>query len=642
MASTVVDPMEVFASMTASLLEKQPKPFNPMYAIKPAPPHKLKVGGKPPREVFYRDTLIFMTSLPPPVQSKLCTCKYLCNGDAASIICHSCSIYDPTKAAYYCSKCFPTRHPWYRVPHLHTVIENDESISHTLKVAHRIAEASRYDNEGKGILRKIQNQKPNLAFVADDEKVDNQLREYGRKVTALEDHVLQLRERLRRDIIHGDVIPQRRSLYTNSETDVARGQHLIRMSDESSDLIDSTPTSGTLLDSTRAESATNNSAESTNPEEDGGGEAGGDQTRTKLEQLRRQPIFDSEPLFTSLQESERFDESAPETVGGSGGGWNRADVRKLALTERSPFLRGDTADSADSMTFSPDEGGSFFREDSNFNIARSAGPHLQAIEETDSVVTEPTEAGISPTRQDTTTAVVATTAPLNPQLSLSENPEVTSAAIFPPTGNNDSAAPQWDQVALTEEAEEKGTSLSSPGGLRRVLSGISFTSVAHSDIDSVHPHSFNQHHHEPYLHVTPFGQQTAAATAAATASSSSDPRDRPAPLSGNSNEERTHQHQSKQEQPSLSAKLRSAQSANWLSSIASVEEASLEGSISTMGSSSAASDSDVSSLSKSSISIQRIFKGYLARRTVSKMLTTRLMRVFSLEANRGTNTVCCS
>ena len=74
---------------------------------------------------------------------------------------------------------------------------------------------------------------------------------------------------------------------------------------------------------------------------------------------------------------------------------------------------------------------------------------------------------------------------------------------------------------------------------------------------------------------------------------------------------------------------------SWFGSIASVETAGITGTTGTTGTVGDGNDSDISSLTRSAVSIQRILKGYLTRRIVSKMLCTRLMRVFSLEANRG-------
>lgn len=186
---------DVLYAMADSLMEKVPKPFNPTLKFYDKPV-TFKIGGRPPREIFYRQTMTFLTKLPPPVQSKSCSCQYLCQGDAAVIKCHSCSIYTPTNSAFYCQKCFDARHPWYRVPHIYTSIEKDESIEHTLKIAHRVSEAARYEQEGQEILKGIIREKERMQFIGDDEKVDNRIREYGRRAVALEDHITQLRQKL--------------------------------------------------------------------------------------------------------------------------------------------------------------------------------------------------------------------------------------------------------------------------------------------------------------------------------------------------------------------------------------------------------------------------------------------------------------
>eukprot|EP01036_Dinobryon_divergens_P026931 gene26931-35628_t len=58
---------------------------------------------KPPKEIFYRQTQLFLTSLPPAVAPKQCTCRYLCDGAMADIKCFSCCIYDPYGSALYCN-----------------------------------------------------------------------------------------------------------------------------------------------------------------------------------------------------------------------------------------------------------------------------------------------------------------------------------------------------------------------------------------------------------------------------------------------------------------------------------------------------------------------------------------------------------
>jgi hypothetical protein len=207
----VVQLNDVLYAMADSVMETVPKPFNPVLKFQDKKIN-IKIGGKPPREIFYRKTLTFLTKLPPPVQPKLCSCQYLCDGDPAVIKCHSCSIYTPTNAAFYCQKCFDARHPWYRIAHIYSSIEIDESIEHTLKVAHRISEATRYEKEGQELLKGLMHEKSRVEYIADDEKIDNQMREFGRRAVALEEHIEQLRKNLRVDM---EVNVRRKSLVMN-------------------------------------------------------------------------------------------------------------------------------------------------------------------------------------------------------------------------------------------------------------------------------------------------------------------------------------------------------------------------------------------------------------------------------------------
>ena len=148
---------------------------------------------QPPKEIFYRNSVTFMTVLPPPTMPKRCSCVYLCTGAKATIKCLSCAIYDPNRVGYFCDACFKVnnigpyhyrfrcyycyhcyywhqvasclyccfpsflpfnqlmsllnfsqitltrqaRHPWYRVPHIYTSITKDENIEYTLKIQNR-------------------------------------------------------------------------------------------------------------------------------------------------------------------------------------------------------------------------------------------------------------------------------------------------------------------------------------------------------------------------------------------------------------------------------------------------------------------------------------------------------------------------
>ncbi len=195
----VVNFNDVLMSMVESLVEKQPVAFTDTLVYQDAA-IKFKIGGKPPREIFYRNTLTFMTKLPPAVQTKLCSCKYLCVGAPAEIKCHSCSIYDPKGMSFFCQDCFDAYHPSHRVPHLFVSIDKDEYIPHTLKVSHRIAEANRYEKEGGDMLTHLRGEYKRLNFVADDASIDDKMRIFGRRALVLEDELQALRSRLQKDI----------------------------------------------------------------------------------------------------------------------------------------------------------------------------------------------------------------------------------------------------------------------------------------------------------------------------------------------------------------------------------------------------------------------------------------------------------
>lgn len=214
MNEDLVLPDDIFMAMADALMENQPKPFNPVLKFND-PKIEFKLGGKPPREIFYRNTVTFMTKLPPPVPNKMCSVRYACTGVLATIKCHSCSIYDPSGTAFYCSKCFSCCHPWYRVSHVYSTIERDESIEHTLKVAHRVAEAIRYEREGGDILERLRNEQPKLDSIGDDAELDKKLRICGRRVLALEEYIENVRKDIREDVIASE---RRKSLVGISST----------------------------------------------------------------------------------------------------------------------------------------------------------------------------------------------------------------------------------------------------------------------------------------------------------------------------------------------------------------------------------------------------------------------------------------
>jgi hypothetical protein len=132
---------DVMGSMVESLLEQQPVAFEAKYAYQDVE-IDFKIGGKPPRDVFYRNTSRFLTNLPPAIPDKNCKCMYLCSGDLAAVKCFTCSMYDVQGSYVYCQRCFDHRHPWYRMPHIFTDIAHDENIGHSMIIANRIADVS--------------------------------------------------------------------------------------------------------------------------------------------------------------------------------------------------------------------------------------------------------------------------------------------------------------------------------------------------------------------------------------------------------------------------------------------------------------------------------------------------------------------
>ena len=69
---------------------------------------------KPPREIFYRTTSLFVTSVPPPPERKRCNCQINCKppGLFAMYRCLSCGLFDTTGVCLFCNECFQYTHPW--------------------------------------------------------------------------------------------------------------------------------------------------------------------------------------------------------------------------------------------------------------------------------------------------------------------------------------------------------------------------------------------------------------------------------------------------------------------------------------------------------------------------------------------------
>ncbi len=199
--SDEVDEVEVYdvlSAMAASLVE------NESHFMIPSVPDKeimLKIGGKPPREIFYRKTATFMSSIPGIVSQKKCSCQFICRNALATIKCFSCATMDAYGTGYFCDLCFKSRHPWHRAPHIFADIEHDENIDHTIKVAHRRAEAVRYVKEGNELLERVRSQKMRVVKMGQVENVEISMQTVGRKTANLISRMRDLKLQLRKGIL---------------------------------------------------------------------------------------------------------------------------------------------------------------------------------------------------------------------------------------------------------------------------------------------------------------------------------------------------------------------------------------------------------------------------------------------------------
>lgn len=93
----------------------------------------------------------------------------------------------------------------------------------------------RYEQEGADLLNTLQSQQEKLDFLADDETVDNKLRQYGRKMMDLEVYVEKLREKIREEITDGAltkgksfIMPPNTVLYDETAPIAGSGQAKIK------------------------------------------------------------------------------------------------------------------------------------------------------------------------------------------------------------------------------------------------------------------------------------------------------------------------------------------------------------------------------------------------------------------------------
>jgi len=200
-----LDVNDVLEAMASTLVKKGQYVYHVDVQPDPLPKSQETAEKAPPRGVFYRNTSTFATQLPPPVLPKRCSCQYLCTGAKAVVKCLSCAMYDPKRVGFFCKLCYDARHPWYRVDHVYIDISLDESIDYAIKVAHRRAEMIRFERDGTDLLGKVKALGPVMAYVADDFKVESQLKTAGHTATKLETRINAFRRSLRDDVRKGGV-----------------------------------------------------------------------------------------------------------------------------------------------------------------------------------------------------------------------------------------------------------------------------------------------------------------------------------------------------------------------------------------------------------------------------------------------------
>lgn len=160
---------------------------------------------KPPRELFYNDSIRFAPKPPMPVLRQLCTCRYLCHGAKAVIKCLSCALYEPSGISYYCTMCFNARHPWHRVTHIYTSIYQDELIGINMKLQREQIESDRYMVEGNRLMEKVVKGITDAEKVADDTAVEASMLHIGRRIHHIEDRLRNMRHDFRATLSASDL-----------------------------------------------------------------------------------------------------------------------------------------------------------------------------------------------------------------------------------------------------------------------------------------------------------------------------------------------------------------------------------------------------------------------------------------------------
>jgi IQ calmodulin-binding motif len=208
---TVLQPKEIHETITIDgLLGVMASSVidNNLFFSVPEIPDKIPDNGKfvpqkPPREIFYRNTLLFgTTTISDPLPPEICNCHVCCKppGDVATYKCLSCSLFDSTGTCFFCDACFKYSHPWHRAPHIFVKIDDDEAIERTVQVANRRTEITRREAEGKKVMQFVNEIGDSMKRIADDDIVEDKMYDYGRRAVSLEERVLEMRKRLQADI----------------------------------------------------------------------------------------------------------------------------------------------------------------------------------------------------------------------------------------------------------------------------------------------------------------------------------------------------------------------------------------------------------------------------------------------------------
>lgn len=195
----VVGVMDILNAMSQSLLDVKEEEKKVVNADKKK--FHIKTQGRPPKQIFYRDTIVCQSKPPPVHKKERCTTKFVCLGSLATIKCLTCAMTDPAGTGYYCDACFKHKHPWYRVEHIHTAIGESENIHNSQQLQDAQLERSRQLLDGHNTAGKIRNQISVLKdVVSDDLKVDTEIRSVARRSVQLENKLAKLRRELRSDV----------------------------------------------------------------------------------------------------------------------------------------------------------------------------------------------------------------------------------------------------------------------------------------------------------------------------------------------------------------------------------------------------------------------------------------------------------